>query len=176
MTSQRQSVYLSALRDGDIHKLFSWINDRDTVMWNAPFAPTHFRNHVEWFEAVRQRTDLAIFAIRAVDEDRLVGTCQLHSFHPVHRSAELQIRIGEGRDRGKGYGRSALALLLRHGFLDKNLSRIQLSVFSDNFAAIQLYSRAGFQEEGRLRQAAYIDGQFKDVLVMGLLRSEFLGQ
>ncbi len=176
MASLQRKVYLGPLLDPDVHKLFAWINDRETVLLNAPFALVHFKTHTEWFDAVRQRADTAIFAIRAIDGDRLVGSCQLHSIHPVHRSAELQIRIGDAKDRGKGYGREALKSLLHHGFADRNLNRIQLHVFSDNLAAIRLYTRAGFQEEGRLRQAAFIDGTFKDVVVMSLVRSELAAE
>ena len=35
------------------------------------------------------------------------------------------------------------------------------------------YRKAGFVEEGRLRQAMYREGVYHDILVMGLLRDEF---
>lgn len=173
MTSARQQVRLAPLLDDDIEPMFKWINDRDTVVLNAPFAPVHFADHTAWFDVLRQRKDAVIFAIRTVEDGRLVGSCQLHSMHPVHRSAELQIRIAATTDRGKGYGLEALRLLLRHGFRDRNLHRVQLHVFADNAPALGLYSRAGFREEGRLREAAFIDGKFKNIVVMGLLRAEF---
>jgi RimJ/RimL family protein N-acetyltransferase len=114
-----------------------------------------------------------LFAIRSIPDDRLVGTCQLHSLHTIYRSAELQIRIGERDNQGKGYGSEAVYLLLRHGFEDRNLHRIGLHVFDDNLAAIRIYTKAGFKEEGRLREAAFINGRLKDILLFGLLRSEF---
>jgi len=173
MVPHDKTVYLSPVLDADINTLFAWINDRETVLFNAPYSSVHYRNHTEWFDAIRRRADLAFFGIRTAADDRLVGSCQLHSIHPVHRSAELQIRIGEEADRGRGYGKEALGMLLRHGFFDRNLHRIQLHVFADNVAAVRLYSSAGFREEGRLRDAAFIDGSFKAALIMGLLRPEF---
>jgi RimJ/RimL family protein N-acetyltransferase len=173
MAPRDKTVYLSPVLNTDIDTLFAWINDRETVLFNAPYSPVHYKNHSEWFDAISRRADLAFFGIRTTADDRLVGSCQLHSIHPVHRSAELQIRIGTLRDRGKGYGRDALWLLLRHGFIDRNLHRIQLHVFAGNVAAIRLYSGGGFREEGRLRDAAFIDGGYQDVLLMGLLGTEF---
>jgi RimJ/RimL family protein N-acetyltransferase len=155
----------------DVALLYEWINDRDLVLLSSPYTPVHFANHVEWFDHVRRRRDVVLFAIR-VDE-RLVGTCQLHSIHPIHRSAELQIRIGLKQDRGRGYGRSAVSQLLRFGFADRNLNRIALHVIAGNAPAVRLYQAVGFREEGRLRQAAFVDGEFKDVLLYSLLRSEF---
>lgn len=174
MPPPQQPVLLSPLVDADVQTLFAWINDRETVLRNASFAPVHFADQVAWFNAVRREKNMVIFGIRTAEDRRLVGSCQLHSIHPVHRSAELQIRIGEIGDRRKGFGRGALRLLLRHGFRDQNLHRIQLHAFADNIPAIRLYAGAGFREEGRLRQAAFIDGQYKDILVMGLLRAEFV--
>ena len=57
---------------------------------------------------------MRIFAIRRIDGDELIGSCQLHSIEPG-RSAELQIRIGERHEQGRGYGREAVELLLRRG-------------------------------------------------------------
>ena len=169
-------VRLCAVQEADLPLLFEWINDRDTALLNSAYAPVHFANHVDWFNAARRRSDVVLFAIRALADDRLVGTCQLHSIHPVYCSAELQIRIGSPGDRGKGYGSDAVYQLLRHGFDDRNLHRIGLHVFSDNQPAIRLYTKAGFKDEGRLREAAFIDGRFKDVLLFGLLRKDFQGK
>src|SRR5262245_40718074 len=98
MASRDEMVYLSPVLDSDVETLFAWINDRETVILNAPYSPVHFQNHAEWFEAIRRRGDLVFFGIRTTGDNRLVGSCQLHSIHPVHRSAELQIRIGATAD------------------------------------------------------------------------------
>ena len=167
-------VRLTAVGPQDVQRLYEWINDRDSVIFNNTYMPVHFKNHVEWFDEVRRRQDLVLFAIRT--NERLVGTCQLHGIHPVHRCAELQIRIGSQQDRGKGYGTSAVSQLLRFGFLDRNLNRIGLHVFADNSPALRLYVKSGFKEEGRLREAAFIDGKCKDVVLLSLLRSEYHGR
>ena len=151
--------------------LFGWINDRDLVLSSAAYHPVDNASHREWFESVRTRRDVSIFAVR--DAGRLVGTCQLQRIDSIHRSAELQIRIGVAADRGRGIGTEAVRLLLRHGFHDLNLNRVFLHVFADNERAIHAYEKAGFKREGTLRQAAHIDGRYVDVLVMGVVRDEF---
>jgi RimJ/RimL family protein N-acetyltransferase len=130
-------------------------------------------SHRAWFESVQQRDDLVVFGIRLVDDDALIGSCQLHSIHAVHRSAELQMRIGSARHRGRGYGSEALGLLLAFAFRDLNLHRVYLHTFATNEVAIRVYEKAGFTTEGTLRDGAYIDGRYVDVLVMSLLAGEF---
>ena len=162
---------LAPLRDEDSRTLFGWINDRDDVVLSAPYKPVHWADHAQWFDAIRTRDDVVIFAIRTCDDNRLIGSCQLHSIDHRSRSAELQIRIGEPDARGQGHGSEALGLLLRHGFDDLNLHRIWLHVFATNERAINAYGSAGFEEEGRLRGAAYVDGDYVDVVVMARLRT-----
>ena len=66
----------------------------------------------------------------------------------------------------------AVRLLLDFGFGELNLHRISLHVFEDNERARSVYRKAGFIEEGLLREAAFIDGRYRSVRVMGLLASE----
>jgi RimJ/RimL family protein N-acetyltransferase len=160
------------MRDEDVPLLFPWINNRDTTLWSAPYHPVSESDHREWAKGVIASSDRAFFVIRRISDDRVVGTCQLHSIHPVHRTAELQIRIGEAADRGRGCGSEAVVLLLRFAFDDLNLHRVQLHVFADNASAIRVYEKAGFVREGLLRQAAHIGGRYVDVVVMGILRED----
>jgi UDP-4-amino-4,6-dideoxy-N-acetyl-beta-L-altrosamine N-acetyltransferase len=162
------AVELTRLRPEDSSLLFAWINDRALVTLNAPFRRVSPEEHDAWFEQIQQRADVRIFAIR--EDDRLVGSCQLHSIHRVHRSAELQIRVGAEDARGRGIGHEALQQLLRFGFDELDLHRIYLHVFATNNPAIRLYERAGFRREGVLREAALIEGVWTDILVMALLR------
>lgn len=165
-------VTLGPLSAADLPLLFAWINEREQVLLNAPYKPVHEGQHQAWFAAIQQRDDAVIFAIRLPESDKLIGTCQLHSISSVHRSAELQIRLGDVAERGHGYGTEAVRLLLDFAFKDLNLHRVYLHVFATNRPAIRVYEKVGFVREGTLRQAAHIDGRYEDVLVMGILRPE----
>jgi RimJ/RimL family protein N-acetyltransferase len=166
-------VTLTALVHSDLSVMLGWMNDRKQVLSNAPYRPVTEAEHVEWFGEIQRRKDTVIFGIRLLDTEKLIGSCQLHSISPVHRGAELQIRLGEEGQRGKGYGTEALQLLLAFAFGDLNLNRVYLHVFSTNGAALRVYERVGFVREGILRKAVYIDGEYIDVVVMGILRDEY---
>ena len=51
-----------------------------------------------------------------------------------------------------------------------NLTRVELTVYTDNVRAINLYRRTGFEEEGVLRRYAFRNGEFVDALTMARLR------
>ena len=165
-------VMLTPIRMADAPALFTWINDRDLVLFNAPFHPTHEASHLDWVRGLSKRKDLVAFAIRTRPANKLIGVCQLTGINQVSRSADLQIRIGEAAGRGKGLGPEAVDALVRFGFNDLNLHRIALQVFATNTRAIKAYENAGFLHEGTLRDAAFIDGKFVDVRVMAILEGD----
>ncbi len=98
--------------------------------------------------------------------------------------AQLAVLLGEPRARGKGLAREAIELLLDFGFRNwriggrPGLNRVTAEVFDHNEPAIALYRKVGFAPEGRLRRAHWDqrERRYTDVLVMGLLREEWLSR
>ncbi len=72
--------------------------------------------------------------------------------------------------RGQGWGsrliESALGACPRRGF-----TRIELDVYAHNTAAIALYRKFGFQQEGVKRGIRIIDGETQDMVLMALFPS-----
>lgn len=169
---QSERVRLRPLRNADARLLYDWITDRELVLLNSAFHPVSEADHEAWVAAMMaKRSDLVIFVIEERATATATGTCQLLNINWRHRSAELQIRIGDAASRGKGLGTEAVRLLCEFGFADLNLHRIYLQVFASNARAIRVYEKAGFIREGVLRQAVHIDGQWEDVVPMGLIRA-----
>ncbi|MCA9796788.1 MAG: GNAT family N-acetyltransferase [Candidatus Eremiobacteraeota bacterium] len=161
-------VRLAPLVEADLALLFEWINQRDLQLGNGAFRPVSQSEHRSWYEALPQRRDQVVFAVRQHSDDSLLGSCQLVNIDPLARNAELRIRLG--RLPGRGFGTEATRLLLDFAFGDLNLERVYLFVQEQNQAARRVYEKVGFEVEGRLRRHAFVDGQFRDILVMGVLR------
>jgi len=74
---------------------------------------------------------------------------------------------------GEGYGTDAMSLLVDYAFRVYDRPAVKAKVFEHNAASRGLLETLGFQLEGRLRKDAFIDGEYRDGLVYGLLRSEW---
>lgn len=74
----------------------------------------------------------------------------------------------------QGFGSDAMRLAVRYAFTELNLQRISLYVFDYNPRAMRVYEKSGFSIEGRLRGAILREGERTDVLVMGVLRDDWL--
>src|SRR5215203_106819 len=105
-----QNVVLTEVRRDDSDALYRWINDAETVRFNAPYAPVPWTNHMAWFEGFGRDASRVIFAIRESADGPAIGTIQLIDIHRVHRTAELIIRLGSEEHRGKGLGTEAIKL------------------------------------------------------------------
>lgn len=108
------------------------------------------------------------------ESSMFIGEVSYRDMDVVAGTAVLGIMIGDKSHWGQGYGTDAIRTLCRFLFDRFRLRRIQLDTWAGNERAIKSYAKVGFQIEGRLRDAALVNGQPMDQVVMGLLRSEFV--
>jgi RimJ/RimL family protein N-acetyltransferase len=65
-------------------------------------------------------------------------------------------------------------VLLGYAFRSRNLRRVHLQSLASNERALGAYRAVGFVEEGRLRQHAWVEGAYEDIVLMAVLRSEWV--
>lgn len=116
------------------------------------------------------------FAIRAKEDDRLIGKAMIQWIEWTNGNGWVQLGIGSAEDRCKGYGSQALNMLARFAFAELNLFRVSARVPEYNQAAIAFFKKFGFVEEVRRRQALDRDGRRWDLIVFGLLNSDWQNQ
>ena len=163
-------IFLAPLRKEDEGRLFGWTNDPSLAYHSSYFRPVDWRSHINWLERTSKDQSRVVFTIRMVKTDELIGMVQLKDIHSVNRSAELTIQIPGERNRGKGYGTEAVILLIKYAWRDLNLRRVELKVLTSNVTAIKTYEAAGLQIEGTLRSCIYVNGEWNDMHLMGVIR------
>jgi RimJ/RimL family protein N-acetyltransferase len=156
----------------DVHALYRLKNDPDVVAMLVGFTTGYSTADLEaWVERHRTAANEALFVI-ADPEDRAIGHVGLYDIDHRVQSAEFAIAIDRSM-WGKGLGRACSRRVIEYGFGELNLRRITLEVLETNERAIRLYRSLGFVDEGRLRQAYRKQGDWIDVLLMGLLVAEY---
>jgi RimJ/RimL family protein N-acetyltransferase len=168
-------IRLRELERKDVPLVNRWRQDRSlTAGLGAPHRHIGIEVDERWFEAYLQRrgTDVRC-AICRDDEQEPVGLVSLTGIDPIHKHAELHILLGDKAAHGRGIGTDATRAMLGHGFRDLNLHRIYLFVVDSNTVARRMYEKVGFRHEGTLREAAFKEGAYEDVHLMGVLQSEF---
>jgi diamine N-acetyltransferase len=163
------------LERGDLAALNRWRNDPEVIRHlGANFHSISPEVDARWYDAYLAGRDRAIrLAIVDTMCDRVIGSVHLTDVHRVNRSAEFSIVIGEPDYWSKGYGTEAARVMLAHAFDDLNLHRVYLTVLAENTRAVRLYERVGFAHEGRLREAVFKNGRYRDVLTMAILEPDY---
>lgn len=139
-----------------------------------PLSPEAVKKMLEKAEkSMDEKKNLFHFMLRARDDDRLVGLAYIHLFDLSGGTGRLTLGIGDPSDRNHGYGSDALNLLLRFSFGELNLHRLSVWPTADNFPLMHMVEKAGFEEEARRREAAFHDGNYWDVVHMGLLHEKW---
>ena len=121
----------------------------------------------KWIET-RSDDDTVIVAER---DGHIVGMAGLHrSKGRRQHSAALGISVDDNH-RGEGIGKALLTALIDAADNWLGISRIELTVFTDNESAIALYRKAGFEMEGTHRAYALRNGALADVVAMARIRT-----
>ncbi len=152
-------------RDSEFVQLY---HSNQAVPRNAKQVQERLRNEME-----KARPGNFYFLIQRLDSDQIIGEVGLWGALTPHQNAWLAVGIGERELWGKGYGSDAVRIILRYGFQELNLHRINLNVFSYNTRAIRAYEKLGFVHEGTMRGTLKRYGRRWDMGFMGLLREEW---
>lgn len=169
-------LVLSPLSQTDIRGSYaSWINSQEADVWTQhAIFPKNELALADYYKNQSFSNQSVWLGIFTKEEELHIGNIDISSINWINRTGIYNILIGDISQHGKGYGYEASIAMLRHAFYRMNLNRIQLGVENNNKAAIALYKKVGFVEEGILRKNIYKNGEFSDSLIMGILREEFV--
>lgn len=171
-----ERINLRAVERDDAPSLYRWLNDPDTMrFWGMPSSTvshTEVQRRIEDWLA-REETDgrPACFMIETLDGET-IGHAVFAEHRPDARSIALSLMIGETAHQGQGLGKDLLETCLAVCFDEWNLHRVWLRCEASNARARRLYAGCGFTLEATLRDAAFFDGRYEDVLIFAKLRTD----
>jgi putative acetyltransferase len=109
--------------------------------------------------------------VACTPEGEVIGTLGLHVNQRPRRSHTADLGMAVRDDwQGKGVGSALLAAACDLADRWLPVTRIELTVYVDNAAAVALYEKFGFEREGLLRRYALRDGRYVDAYSMARLR------
>jgi diamine N-acetyltransferase len=172
-----ENLRLRAPTRSDLPQFVAWLNDPEVRKGLLRNMPLSLEEEEIWFENLLKQPAEGrpmVIEVRQGENWIAIGNCGIHNIDWRVHSGEAGIFIGDKSRWNQGYGTQVMRLLLQHGFNTLNLNRIMLEVYENNPRAIRAYEKAGFVHEGRKRQGMYKDGKYFDVLLMSVLRAEWM--
>jgi len=168
-----EKIYLSPFSLDDAEIYTQWLNNLEiTDNLGISDRMTTIENSRNWIKRVIDERAYQ-FLIIDLQNDRILGKIELYKLDYIKRIGEIGVFIAEKSDRGRGFAKEAINLLLDFSFNYLNLNNIMLGVFEFNKIAIELYEKIGFKEIGRRRKSYFLNGEYFDSVFMDILADEF---
>lgn len=169
-----ERVVLRAIQREDVPRLWELNEDLEAkyLSDNRPPKPESLAHAQARFEEdlAEKNPDWFYFAVEV--DGVVIGAAGIQDIDHYRRLCD--IGIGLGREYwGQGYGQDAVRTLVDYAFRHLNMNKVYLEVLAGDERAVGAYRKAGFVEEGRLRQHAWANGKYEDVAMMGILRTEW---
>ncbi len=161
-------ICLCPLHKEDKDVFLKWYNDftiRSCIGGLIPFSETEFMEACEMRERINPPG--LWFSVHVCGQ--IVGIVGIHQIKYIQRNAELSILIGDEEHRKKGIATRIIKMIERYAFLDLQIHRLYANIFSDNTPSIRLVEKCGWDREGMLRDAAFWNGRFRDVVIYAKL-------
>lgn len=102
----------------------------------------------------------------------LAGSISLHAIDWNNSQASIGYYLGEGW-QGRGIIIRCVKTVIDHAFYGHGLNRIEIRCGKDNHKSKAVPVKLGFREEGVIRDGEYLNGNFHDLIVYGLLAREW---
>ena len=172
-----KKIKLRALTSTDVDKTLTWHNEAliSDLYLGHPF-PVNIEMERKWYDKIlTSNFPTTVFGIEYIENKTLIGITLLKDIDMINRSAELAIYIGDTEYKGKGLSKEATQDTYKFGFFKLGLNRITARVLSENKTSITMFEKVGFKTEGIMRQVLYKNNEFKNVLLMSILKQDVDG-
>lgn len=166
---QEYDVVLRPINLDDAEMVVKWRNSEAVKPFFIYQEELTVEGQRKWIETKVKSGEVVQFIIIEKKTQSPIGSIYLRDIDYKFHKAEYGIFLGEETAKGKGYGTQAAKLMIGYAFDTMKLHRLYLRVFADNTRAISSYRKAGFSQEGLLRDDVYLNGKYRDIVWMSIL-------
>ncbi len=171
------SVLLRPYRIGDVDRLYQAARESiaELSVWmswcHTDYSIEESRAWIESrAEAWEKETDYD-FVITDAKDGFFLGGCGLNRFDHANRTANIGYWVRTSRIKG-GVATAAAQLLVKFGFGDLELNRIDIMVAVDNKASQRVAEKTGAIREGILRSRWIVHEKIYDMVMFSLISGD----
>jgi [ribosomal protein S5]-alanine N-acetyltransferase len=176
VVTRGKHIYLRTFMREDLRYLDEWCEDAHLDrMVGSEFLQLYraYEKDASFYDAVlNDPTQIVLMIMPNKGPRTPVGLVRLMNIHQAEGYAGIETIVTDPQAIRRGYGVMASRLMAFYGVDTIALRRLEAKAYQYNPLSINTLKRNGFTQEGVLRQAAYRDGQYWDIMVFGILRDE----
>ncbi len=137
-----------------------------------PYSEEMAEGWIKTHEPIFQEGRGATYAITLKNSAELIGSISLMDINEFSNHARIGFWIGVSY-WNKGYCTEAGKAVLEYGFIEKGLNRVHTGYMSSNLSSGRVLEKLDMVYEGTQRQHITKLGEYEDLVLVGILRSEW---
>ena len=145
------------------------------LLWNPHDSLRYTEQYLKYVQGKYRDGEFYDWAVVLKAENKMIGTCGFTSFDTDNNSAEVGYVINP-KYRGHEYAVEALTKVIRFGFDELELNRIEAKYIVGNDASLRVMEKCNMSFEGIMRSSMMIKGEYRDIGHCAILRSEFYNE
>ena len=163
---------LVKIQESDLETLMHWrmLPEVTKYMYTEPQLTMDMQN--KWFDAIKKDQTCKHWIIEF--QNTKIGTVNLTNIDFQNRRCSWGYYIADPSIRGKGFGKLLEYNIFDFVFNELRLNKLMSEVLAFNERVVKIKEKCGSQIEGVLRQHIKKGNKYNDVVVMGILRDEWL--
>jgi RimJ/RimL family protein N-acetyltransferase len=144
-------IQLEKFEKSDYDRLIHWIDSKELLVIFSgqifDFPITH-----EQLDEYLNDPNRIVYKVIEIETNGIIGHAEFNAIDYRRKNARIcRVLIGDKEKRNKGYGTLIINELVRIGFSELKLHRLDLGVYDFNTQAIKCYQNCGFEIEGLLK-------------------------
>ena len=174
-TMETERLILRGMRVSDSADMYEYARRpsvTEYLTWDPHTSESMTREYLTYVGQRYRTGDFYDWAVICKEDGRMIGTCGFTSFNCPADSAEIGYVLNPTY-QGKGLASEAVCRVLRFGFEELSLHRIEAHFIQGNDASHRLMERVGMTFEGYARESMKIKGKYRTIGTCAILRSEF---
>lgn len=168
------SYRLRLLREADLETVMHWRMRPEVTRYMYTDPQLTLDEQRRWFDRMSRSERDRVWIIELLEGARAVGVLSLSEIDRVNSRCSWAYYLGDTEVRGAGLAKSLELNVYAYVFDTLALNKLCCEVFSFNDRVVALHEKFGSKVEGVMRQHICKNGEYFDVVRMGMLRSDWL--
>ena len=144
----------------------SFRNHDDIRKWMYSDDIIPLQGHINFINSLKENDRNYYWLVEM--EEKNIGVISLNRIDFKHRNAYIGIYANPFTAL-RGKGELLIRCIKKLAFDYAGLHTLKIEVMDTNEKAINFYKKVGFSEEGRLKEFVYREGNWHDMIIMGII-------
>lgn len=177
-TLKTERLTLRKMKVTDAADMYEYSKDPNVtkyLLWESHADISQSLEYLRFLQDKYRAGNFYDWAIVFRENNKMVGTCGFTTLDFSNNSAEVGYVLNR-QYWGNGIAPEALNAVIRFGFLELNLHRIEARYMAENLQSRRVMEKCGMTFEGIKRSSMFVKDNYRDIGSCSILSDEYINR